>query len=433
MQASEYRLKGSIIRLVSAAALTWFAPQTLQAQTIVNTCGQVVSGKGVLSADLDCTGFPAAAVTLTKGAKLDLAGFTLTGGDADAIFCEHSCTVLSSSTQTGVVQNATGSGIGTFSNVCCDNVVKRVVNVRITGNGGSGVSTMVIGDQKVVIKDSEITSNGLDGATGGKKLSVKRSTISNNGFEGVRGSRVSIVDSEINGNQASGADAFGLRCRRSSLSGNQIHGAEVSVQGDIAGVNLRSKDCTLDGNQLDGLSIGIAFEARLSISGGSLSNNGRDGLGFQSGAAASIRSRAKLVGTVVTENGANGVRTPDSGPLYQLLLRKATVSDNGANGVSGRFVDKGLRVVQSEVTDNGIHGIEHLADPANGSAPCPTEVSRSAVVTGNGVDAACGVSFTCADVAGCDAPVVDLKSTCDTSYDTESGFPGSNWGVCALD
>ncbi len=42
------------------------------------------------------------------------------------------------------------------------------------------------------------------------------------------------------------------------------------------------------------------------------------------------------------------------------------------------------------------------------------------------------ISMTCADVAALTFPTLK-NTTCETSYDGTSGFPGQSWGVCALD
>jgi hypothetical protein len=56
-------------------------------------------------------------------------------------------------------------------------------------------------------------------------------------------------------------------------------------------------------------------------------------------------------------------------------------------------------------------------------------------VLGNGTNASCGVTETCADLAACEQSVPELStdSSCNHSYILESGFPGNDWAVCALD
>lgn len=71
--------RGSFGSAVVTLAL-WIG--TVPAATVpVTTCGQVVAGTGALAADLDCSATTGAAVTLGPGARLQLAGFTLTGNE----------------------------------------------------------------------------------------------------------------------------------------------------------------------------------------------------------------------------------------------------------------------------------------------------------------------------------------------------------------
>lgn len=58
----------------------------------VTSCGQVVVGKGFLGGDLDCSGFPDAAVRLENGSALELRGFTITA-DVTGVQCKAGCRV----------------------------------------------------------------------------------------------------------------------------------------------------------------------------------------------------------------------------------------------------------------------------------------------------------------------------------------------------
>lgn len=82
----------------------------------------------------------------------------------------------------------------------------------------------------------------------------------------------------------------------------------------------------------------------------------------------------------------------------------------------------------SVISNNGLHGVSTIATMIE----CPDVTIVDSTVTGNGTDAVCGVAETCADVAACNLPTV-TNTTCNTSYDVNSGFPGTSWGVCALD
>ena len=68
------------------------------AQTTVVSCGQMVTGTGVLTADLDCSAFAGpSAVILSASGSLDLAGFALHGPlVGEAVRCDGDCTITSS-------------------------------------------------------------------------------------------------------------------------------------------------------------------------------------------------------------------------------------------------------------------------------------------------------------------------------------------------
>ena len=66
-------------------------------QVPVTECGQTVEGDAYLAGDLDCTGFqgedPTAAmiILLSPHGRLDLRGFTLTGGNYVGVSCVKRC------------------------------------------------------------------------------------------------------------------------------------------------------------------------------------------------------------------------------------------------------------------------------------------------------------------------------------------------------
>jgi hypothetical protein len=58
---------------------------------------------------------------------------------------------------------------------------------------------------------------------------------------------------------------------------------------------------------------------------------------------------------------------------------------------------------------------------------------KATMLSGNGLDATCGVTQACADVGSSTEPRLDASSVCGTSYVSGSGMPGSSWGICTLD
>ena len=85
---------GVLTAVVTALLGTW---GTALAETPVTECGQIVEGDAYLAGDLDCTGFQgedptgAMLVLLSTHGRLDLRGFTLTGGDYVGISCVKPC------------------------------------------------------------------------------------------------------------------------------------------------------------------------------------------------------------------------------------------------------------------------------------------------------------------------------------------------------
>jgi hypothetical protein len=194
------------LALMLAAVSTSAAPLPLP-EVAVTTCGQIVPRKtlGYLTGDLDCSGYTAggadiidegAAVTVGYKSKLDLRGFTLTGG-IHGVLCDNLrseakrkavCEVFNG-TITGAVQRgvggiklyvhdltATSNGVGIYHYgnkgrvedvVVTGNVddgirigKARVARATITGNGGNGIVDPIARNARVVARDSTITGNG---------------------------------------------------------------------------------------------------------------------------------------------------------------------------------------------------------------------------------------------------------------------------------
>jgi hypothetical protein len=120
----------------------------------------------------------------------------------------------------------------------------------------------------------------------------------------------------------------------------------------------------------------------------------------------------------ISSNGGNGIEGSGS----NITVRLSRVNTNAGIGIAN--VGARTDVRGSTVENNGIHGVRVFSDVA------PKIVDS--IVTGNGTDASCGVGQTCADIASEDFPIV-VDTTCDTSYELFSGFPGTTWGVCSSD
>src|SRR5262245_6600839 len=75
-----------VARLVVLVCLLAGA-SSVQAQTAVSICGQIVSGDAYLANDLDCAPSFAASV-IVEGGTLDLRGFTIRGAEV-GVLCVH--------------------------------------------------------------------------------------------------------------------------------------------------------------------------------------------------------------------------------------------------------------------------------------------------------------------------------------------------------
>lgn len=371
--------------IAAAAAAAVSAPQPGITATEVNTCGQVVSGSAYLAADLDCTGFGGAAVTI-DGGSLDLRGFTLSGGIGNGVTCTRSCKI-SSDPPGGTVTGASSYGVfGDFAGGDSAHIRVSDVIVHLNGDGidsAAGSATVV---------DSTVSDNfgaiGV-GVSSFKTSKLIRSAVSGHPYAGVTGvDKIIAVDSVVSGNPGLGLwGAPRIIVRRSTVT--------LSGQDGIHGGAIKVVDSTVDSNGGPGV-YGI--------------------------------DQVRVLGSTVSNNSGDGIF--HEGGLKPVTVKESTISGNALSGIRDEGAEN-LRVTQNSlVTGNGLHGIYATntdAQPDN----CAQTV-RDSVVTGNGTDPNCGVSETCADLAGCDVPNI-LNVTCDTSYDTLSGFPGTSWGVCSLD
>ncbi len=303
----------------------------------VTTCGQIVAGKGELIADLDCTGFPGAAVIVNKG-SLNLAGFTLTGGDDDGVFCDRSCRVFSDPPGGSIV----GSG---FQGIESDRSV-RAEFITVSGSGWEAIEA----GERLFARGVLASGNLVTGGTAALsafpgRIKLRESTVTANAGVGVwSGKSAVLVDSDVTANDADGVGASQkVKLKRSTVSGNGGFGVDAS-----------SKD------------------------------------------------------------------------------GKVTVKESSVefNTLSGVFAGLRVKGKDSAINSNGVHGV---VTKCPGAFPGVRADLRDTTLTGNGTDASCGVSQTCADVSPCVPPKLKGTTTCDTSYDVDSGFPGTSWGVCALD
>jgi hypothetical protein len=180
----------------------------------VTTCGQVLTGDGYLTGDLDCSGqtIGAASVTLSKTGRLNLGGFTITGSSDPDVFdivrCEDRCIILGPGTinggEHGIASRAGKSGrvdaigvtvTGAEFGMLVPNL--HASQIVVTGNTFEGIRS-----HKAKIVDSQITGNGGMGAgvRGDDVVRLFATTVTGNGAAGVEGGKLHATDSQITGN-----------------------------------------------------------------------------------------------------------------------------------------------------------------------------------------------------------------------------------------
>jgi len=180
------------LRSLAVAATALLAPTAATAAppVVVSTCGQLVHGIGALAADLDCSTTAGPAVVLASGARLQLAGFTLTGRDI-GVRCElGSCRVNGPGT---IQQGGTPDPNLTFG-------TQGIIALR-------GVK---VGDG-VVVEGFRLNVEALGPAE------VRACTIRNGGY-GVLGFPLRVIDSTLSGHagpavQGSSKTPDGIRYR----------------------------------------------------------------------------------------------------------------------------------------------------------------------------------------------------------------------------
>jgi hypothetical protein len=362
---------------------TFVAETGSAAPLAVTACGQVVAGAAYLASDLDCTGSSAPGVHLASHASLDLAGFTLSGGDGDGVLCDDRCKVQSDP-EGGTISGFAGDGV-VGRTVSEPYVSVTVSRATVENNGGYGVRADAA-EGAVNLRRAIVRGNAV-GVLSPRHLRVAASTIAGNQAEGLDGGVVQVRDSVI------------------ELNGTGLRAAEY----------LKIDTCDIIDNVGDGIHSAVAIKTRHMVN----ERNGGTGLVIES-----IDGPARVFFSEVNDNGLDGVAV--TGPQRnKLAFRFAFIRGNGRHGINA----KDFRLTVSRVDENAFDGIH--AEPGGGA--CVLRIDRFSIV-GNGTDPSCGVSVACADIASCSAPVeLGAETECDTSHDTASGFPGTSWNICDAD
>ena len=184
----------------------------------------------------------------------------------------------------------------------------------------------------------------------------------------------------------------------------------------VSDVTITGAGCGISAN-----SFSLFHDQRVKASGGvRVSNSVITSTGCAGDAIRASR-KAVIKNTVVTGSSEAAVGA-GSGHPYSRSPRTVTVKDSqlSTNGLYGITAGR-VKITDSTVTGGSLYGV--LAGKA---------VLRGASVSGSADDPICGVTETCADI-GAGRARVNSDSSCETSYQNGSGFPGDDLDICSLD
>jgi hypothetical protein len=198
------------VLLLACSSVANAAPELVP----VTACGQVVprGAVGYLTADLDCTGFDAmsAAVFLSRGARLDLAGFTITGANFGVI-CGELATPNGGTIDSKGKCRVVGGG-GAIVNSEAHGILANaitVTNLAIQDVGQEGIHAA----GTVKFTDVTITNSGTNGAHFSRGAKLTATTITDSAENGILANRrVVLVDSTVTGSGSNPAECDGPPC-----------------------------------------------------------------------------------------------------------------------------------------------------------------------------------------------------------------------------
>ncbi len=164
-----------VISSIAFCLMALAAAAPVVAETVVTTCGQETTGQATLNADLDCTGYRGAALTM-HGGTLTMNGHTITGGNSFGIECDISCRIIGPGTITG----STNTIVGVRATL----VSLRLSQVDISGCAHAAVQ---VWDSATIDGPAVISGNTI-GIQVGKRARLKDLTLTSN-IHASRGSR----------------------------------------------------------------------------------------------------------------------------------------------------------------------------------------------------------------------------------------------------
>jgi hypothetical protein len=247
----------------------------------------------------------------------------------------------------------------------------------------------------VLAADLDCTGVELGLVINGGKLAMNGHSISNANDENVRCTKPCTI---VGPGLITGALWFGVNALETS-----VHMQQVDVTNCHVGGVQAWKKCVLDGPA--------------TISG--------NGVGVRGGKS------VKANNVTITGNQGPAIDVASIKPVGAAVVKGCTITGNG----SGISAQSRVKVTDSTITGNGVFGASAGGSLGGGSCVRPGSLTlKGSIVTGNDTDPDCGTPKVCADVVTCILPPrIKFGSTCDHSYVNESGNPGQDWGVCALD
>ena len=367
--------------LVLATTCAAFAT-TANAQTIVDTCGQNISGDAVLAADLDCSAATEPWIIFETSGSLSLGGHTFSG---TVIADVQALDIVGPGTITGP-----DDGVFSHGGIVHGPHIRVSGGASISGNGGYGIHVQAsAGNRPSVAVESAAVSNN---ALGGIAMSTISACPAN---ECIPVSKLRLDGATVTGNGGPGVVAMNLSIRDSIVSGN-VSGVVLSFEYVLRRLTVRNS--TIDGNSDTGILAQGAASAVVKVLDSSVSDNGI----AVSGSTTNERMKMTFRGMTATGNQAGIVIDPTGFQTKaKLSIVGSTITGTQRSAVRA---DSGVAV--------------RLAD---------------STLAGNGTHADCGVVIACADLETVDAPTVSSSASCETSHVFDSGLPGANWGVCSGD
>jgi hypothetical protein len=229
------------IAFALSVALLLASSSAVRAQTVIDTCGQVVE-TGILAADLDCSASAAGyAVKVTRG-KLNLGGFTLTAPSSHvAVHCGEfpatACRVTGPGTVIGgIAQGA--SQVFKMSNFTIDAAgysgpLGYGDKMRLDRVTATGFTTIIPGGIRIRITDSQLVGSPMStvGVYSGR-VTVARSSITGFGTVGVNAEfTLRLVDSSVTGNELDIASGSLPRLKGTSTCGTSYNYSTLAPWG----------------------------------------------------------------------------------------------------------------------------------------------------------------------------------------------------------